>query len=591
MRYGGVPSRFVSRCDNPTVLETLAWTKPPLGSDVQDPLGVELRVSTRMAGQLLHCITTITPRARYYSFLPWCVSDYRTHLKGQPSDRGLEDAIRQREKALALGCVTHHKGASCNGGGVVGSREAQRKWDSTGLDDEFDLRRYRQNGSLAWHQYFNSLVNLGCFEEMEPTEDNEMASDSSTDTGLSPDEIQLTTLGQQLADAYGTSLGRPRVLGELRSNSTRLTLRRVAGLGANGGACELSADGPAEQNLLRELFFDRVGSPGRSHGLRKRSLLLIMDLIRQCADVDVKFDSTVFGDAMLYGATRRDSTTVPLSCPPPLHEVASYWRMFYLHNHMSVALEGAFLGLIRSVEQAERGSVRFESVVAAMGDNTVATTLATVFGVERLRSFLQASPAETFAAAGVRQNDGRPLIADGLTLDSRIAEWRLVAMLREHRWASLPTPAGLAVCLILLAAVVLRFDELREDASASWCAQNVRDPYLDLAPPLLSTWLTQWDHAWWARRWDELAPRLLDRFVVRQHELLGYDKGSGSDSMILHCNDGVLTATGDYDKVTIWNPRLRNAMQILSDLGFIKDSEIALTSDGLVRLRSELAAL
>lgn len=59
-----------ARGNNPAVIETLIWNKPALGSDVQDPLGLELRMSPRMAGQLLHCITTVTPRARYYSFLP-----------------------------------------------------------------------------------------------------------------------------------------------------------------------------------------------------------------------------------------------------------------------------------------------------------------------------------------------------------------------------------------------------------------------------------------------------------------------------------------------------------------------------------------
>ena len=41
-----------------------------------DPLGLNLRVSARLANELLHCITSITPRARYYSFFPWAFEDY-----------------------------------------------------------------------------------------------------------------------------------------------------------------------------------------------------------------------------------------------------------------------------------------------------------------------------------------------------------------------------------------------------------------------------------------------------------------------------------------------------------------------------------
>lgn len=269
----------------------------------------------------------------------------------------------------------------------------------------------------------------------------------------------------------------------------------------------------------------------------------------------------------------------------------AYWRMFYLHNHMSVALEGAFLGLIRAVEQSERGNIRFETVLASLGDKTIGSTFARAFDVDGLRAFSEMTPAQVLAAAGVAQQDGCPLIGEGVALDCSLAEWRLVEALREPEWESLTTPAGLAICLTLLSTVLLRFDELREHESALWCARTVRDSYLDLAPPLVSGWLTHGSGAWWRRPWSELAPMLLDRFVVRQHEVLGYDKGGGSDSMILHSNDGVLTATGEYERVTIGNPRFRNAMQILGDLGFVDLSEMQLTSDGRAWLAEEMTRM
>jgi hypothetical protein len=60
----------------------LRWSEFTPVSDVQDPLGLNLRGSTRLANQLLFCITSITPRARYFSFLPWCVQDYRRNEQG-----------------------------------------------------------------------------------------------------------------------------------------------------------------------------------------------------------------------------------------------------------------------------------------------------------------------------------------------------------------------------------------------------------------------------------------------------------------------------------------------------------------------------
>src|SRR6476469_2721057 len=102
----------------------LRWSDHVPASDVQDPLGLNLRGSTRLASRLLFCITSVTPRARYFSFLPWCIQDYRRNEQGKPSALGLREAIRLREHALALGCVAHHDGRTCAGGGLVGSDKA-----------------------------------------------------------------------------------------------------------------------------------------------------------------------------------------------------------------------------------------------------------------------------------------------------------------------------------------------------------------------------------------------------------------------------------------------------------------------------------
>src|SRR5436853_7621152 len=109
----------------------LRWSQHVPASDVQDPLGLGLRGSARLASQLLYCITSITPRARYFSFLPWTVYDFQHREKGKPFALALRDAIILREQALTLACVAHHDGDSCQGGALVGSRDA-RKWYAKG---------------------------------------------------------------------------------------------------------------------------------------------------------------------------------------------------------------------------------------------------------------------------------------------------------------------------------------------------------------------------------------------------------------------------------------------------------------------------
>ena len=71
----------------------LRWSEHVPASDVQDPLGLGLRGSTRLASRLLFCITSVTPRARYFSFIPWCIFDYQKREKGKSFSTGLRDAI------------------------------------------------------------------------------------------------------------------------------------------------------------------------------------------------------------------------------------------------------------------------------------------------------------------------------------------------------------------------------------------------------------------------------------------------------------------------------------------------------------------
>jgi hypothetical protein len=99
-------------------VQLLRWNKKLPSASTQDPLGLNLRLSARLATQLLYCITSITPRARYYAFFPWAFQDYAEHEKGQRGDRGGVRGVLSREKAMVLGAVLHHDRAACVGGAL-----------------------------------------------------------------------------------------------------------------------------------------------------------------------------------------------------------------------------------------------------------------------------------------------------------------------------------------------------------------------------------------------------------------------------------------------------------------------------------------
>jgi hypothetical protein len=83
-------------------LRLLHWTKELPRASEADPLGLELRVSARLSNELLYCITSITPRARYYAFFPWALQDYNERERLTKNDRGRIQGVLARENAEIL---------------------------------------------------------------------------------------------------------------------------------------------------------------------------------------------------------------------------------------------------------------------------------------------------------------------------------------------------------------------------------------------------------------------------------------------------------------------------------------------------------
>ena len=304
--------------------QLLRWSEHVPASAVLDPLGLSLRGSARLASLLLFCITSITPRARYFSFIPWCVSDYQANEKGKPQAFGLKEAIRLREKALTYGCVAHHGGKPCNGGALVGSDPAT-KWLAH-HDEMADLRRLPFVKNPALNAYLNSLVNLGFFESQEERTEVE---EEVEDTDLTIDDIELSELGHDLANAYGSSIGRIEAVRHLSGLDRTCRVENLKRLGERGGLCELTLPTSLDRDLLRSVFFARRGFTERSHDRRRRTLTLILELCRQFSDNGWVMNTITFGSAVYFRKLYDGESAIEVTIPNALEDISDRWRMFY----------------------------------------------------------------------------------------------------------------------------------------------------------------------------------------------------------------------------------------------------------------------
>lgn len=577
----------------------LAWSKLVPVSEGQDPLGLNLRVSARLSGQLFHCITSITPRARYFSFFPWCVAEFSRREKTDRSSSSLREEIRLREKALTLGCVLHHDGRPCDGGGLVGSKEAIA-WLRKHPDETPRFSKLQFTKNLALNQYFNSLVHLGFFVADEELSE-EVETEEAPEVVFS--ELELTPLGQQVAAAYDAAVENLPVASRLPQRPDGCSPQNLKNWGEVGCLCGVSQPKSPDRELLRNVFFNHVGSPGHgtknSHPFRQHSLMLLLELVRQLADHDVELDVDAFNDAVYYGKVWRedDAPLLEIKWPDQLTDIANRWRMFHFHFYLSVALESLFVSVVSKARSAGLKGFRLEALVEALNSKSVTKHLESRLSAKMPANFLDSTPRELFKVAGV---DIRAADSGGSAELNRKIDWAhpfsessLALVFHE---IDRDTPEGIASALLLLIVTATRFVRWETTGHGSWLAQAVRDAYKDVTLPVVLRELRERFPDYWNTSWREIATFVMRRFVVRQHEVLAYDKNWDGSRAFFHTeNDLIRWRQLNYDEIGVGNARFSRALQILRDLALVEradgEKKLVLTQDGSQWLKQELAAL
>ena len=568
--------------------QLLRWTKSVPASEVTDPLGLGLRGSTRLASRLLFCITSITPRARYFSFIPWCIYNFQEHEKDQPYALGLRDAIKIRETALTLACVLHHDGQPCDGGALVGSNKAT-KWDESSGEANFKDLKFAKVPALD--AYYNSLVNLRCFVTDEEREDTD---EEGEPIEFTFDNIELSPIGIELATTYDSLIGRLESVRDISSKSRKCSVSSLREWGKHGGLCELTDSAAPDQTVLRDLFFAKSSTKEDSHAVRNRSLVLILELCRQLSADEWCLDVQNFGMAVYYNeVVTDDEEQLKIHWPNNLTGIADRWRMFYFHHYMSVALEGMFAWLVTNVfERGISGATTLE-LSESLNQSVVHQQLGEFLGCEIAEEFGLSTPADFFTAFGISTDvlneDASKLIDEGVRPKDKVAEHWLEEAIRKRTFMQSST--GLAVPMILFVQTLARYRQWANTDYGSWLATAANDPYLDLVPPGVSMGLDRHFGEWWTCSWSVLADFVLSRYVVQQHQAMAYEKTAKGDRCLLQVDGPKVVADLPHEKVGIGNPRFDSAIQVLTDLGLLRedDDEVThLTEDGASLLQAEL---
>ena len=294
-------------------LRLLHWNKELPSASAADPLGLALRVSARLGDELLHCITSITPRARYYSFFPWAFQDYNEHERSTKEDRGRIRGVLSRERAMVLGAVLHHDGKPCADGALGGSEDAEKQ--AKKQRPSYDLGRWQHLGAAEGQfgaAYKGSLINLGVFETDQPSVQDEAdvgTSELSAET-QSIEVRELSALGKRLALAFERSVSDTQYVRRQWTLHDTVRADILKEFGSRAGLCEIAGKRATDRDVLRNVFFacdDELQKP--SHHRRRMSLLLLLECVSKANSAGVSLDNLSLGDICYFGALLSGAAT------------------------------------------------------------------------------------------------------------------------------------------------------------------------------------------------------------------------------------------------------------------------------------------
>lgn len=590
------PTKIVELARLGDGLAILRWNKELPAASSQDPLGLNLRVSARLGAELLHCITSITPRARYFSFFPWAIQDYKNTEENKSGDRGVVEGVLVREKAMVLGAVFHHGGHPCEGGALGGSdkavavanKEPQASYD---LLSWSHLASPRGQLSAA---YIASLVNLGLFEVAHDAVNEEVDPETNT-LRKDQENVDVTTLserGKRLAEAFSLSIEQTDYATDQLSVKSIVNRNVLTDFGAAAGLCEIGKPTAADRQVLREVFFscDRTGTES-AHHRRRMTLLLLLDCARICESIGIGLDEEKFADLVFY---RGNSSLLHRPIDPvdnALKDIAQRWRIFYFHANFSLALQAALVSLVRSLRN-EDGGIERSRLIAIHDGGTISRRVADLLGCNLHGDFFDISARETIKAIGLGIDDDLHDAEDGISIGKiggKNVEEQLSSLLLDENETN--GPGGIGLATILLYVATLRYSKDVDARYDDWYRNHVADSASDLCLPEFRDWLNAGDGSWLDRSNRAILEISWWKYLVIQHQKMSYDRGFGGSSALFNLDGTTVIGTGlDYMNPRPLNARLPSAFQILVDLGLlgVHGKTWKLTDDGWQWLSSQL---
>lgn len=517
-----------------------SWVMPPHTIGGLDHIGTQ-GPCIQIYSQLLPGITNVTDRARYYSFYPWLIRSYEERDSRRENFNAFLEAYRKADCLFTMIAERHAQmtgdDAARHGPAMVGRDTLNDAVKLIGEGQSVLLSTYATREDSSERYFANRLGGLGQYYAGTLTQLDILA------VVEKPWLSYTHERGEPIARAFDMGVAGHAFWQAVDADSVSAET-----LDALKDFCPCCLPQQQdEQAALLDILFDRKSEFEAQGVQRRRSLALLLHLAGALRAVEVSgLDEPTFR-AAVYTETLADGTA--WRPPATLSHTRLAWAYYVRNDLMSVAMQKAFAISLTalateptppaSIEEFSQSLARHPDLLKALG---------------KLK-------ARTFGALCSSQELGAPALGDFMA-DGHELAWAAARVSRERQQLD-REPAFLASVVSMLALL-----RMRENQSAPPYGYLAMDhTQLQDSPINLRSFrerCVKWNDMTLSAAAADLIAWILETHL---HVALRKLRQSSTATFRIHPTERGIEARGDVPAPAKTNPRIRQAIKILWDVG------------------------
>ena len=557
------------------------WNKRIEESDrALDPLGMN-RVNDRFLNDLLSGITTVTPRARYYSFYVWAVNEAG---KNTTTLAQFKNKFYDLERVFMMSCIAHEQlvGKGTIHLDINGSDKGRRVWRESSQEINLNFGFFGNRLGGYGQYYQGAIARLG----LTAMPDNTLFE-------------QPSELGQAICRQFET-IAKNSGFKDLSRKKT-VSKEELEKCGKNICLCTLKLSKANDRQSLREVFFPLKSSEGSVDFYRQQTLALILLCCETSAKHNYLLNDQLFLDACYYGQVG-EKKVFPIVFPKSFAPTVLRWKIFRAHDYLAYSAEALLSQFLALIAEQPSGATQEDFVNKLSSEDAFLQFKSQInlklpssdFSQISIGTLLDLlSKAQGFKAFTSDPIEISKQFDESVNLKSSSCERTAITVMEDYFEEELTRPElTVASWMILLAFIYQRFFWSHKTKQSQWGEFLIKNTNLSrgLSP---ATFIASYDNL--VQKNASLLDFIkwfVEQYVIEQAKRIYEDKSFSfqyKPKCWFHKEEDRYIKERDYQPGHR-NARFESAINILEDLGLVTVSDLAieLSTDGTKLLQTTM---